>query len=295
MNIHSTARTRQTDVVVVGAGLAGLTAARELTTEGIDVRVLEARDRVGGRTYTTLFEDGTPIDLGGQWIGPGQGRIAALAASVGVTTFPTYDRGANVLALRAAAGRGDTYITYVSSIPSADRALGRNIVAALDALDALARDIPLDAPWAAPRAADWDAQTFATWIASHVPDADARAWLEVTCAAIFAAEPRDLSLLHVLFYSRSAGGWYPLIDVTGGAQERRFHLGAQEVSIRVARELRERVILGSPVDTIAQDAHGVLVSGNGFEIAARRVIVALPPALAGRLRYRPCMGGCAIN
>ena len=146
MAIFSTIKRRQVDVAVVGAGLAGLAAARALTAAGLDVRVLEARDRVGGRTYTTMWRDGTRIDLGGQWIGPGQGRIAALAASLGLTTFLTYDRGANVLLLRDAAGRAGPCVRYTSSIPVGEPDLRAGIVAALDTLDTLARRRECRAP-----------------------------------------------------------------------------------------------------------------------------------------------------
>ena len=89
------------DVVVVGAGLAGLAAASRLVDAGAQVVVLEARERVGGRTLTVPTADGTPIDHGGQWIGPTQDRIAALAARVGVTTYPTWKRGSTPSSTRA--------------------------------------------------------------------------------------------------------------------------------------------------------------------------------------------------
>ncbi len=279
----------RTEVAIVGAGLAGLAAAYTLAAAGVDVLVLEARDRVGGRTHTTLWHDGTPIDLGGQWVGPGQDRIVALASAVGVGTFPTYDDGKYLLYLRSEAAPEGERIEYASTFPRHDPALATCLTATLGALDAMAQEVPLDAPWTAPRAAEWDGQTFETWIAANVPVPGARAWLRVVSAAIFAAEPHDLSLLHVLFYSRSSGGWYPLVETTGGAQERRFHGGAQQISIRVAQELGERVLLNAPVYAIEQDAHGVRVRGEGVEMTARQVIVALPPALAGRLRYRPAL------
>ncbi|HEV2894819.1 MAG TPA: FAD-dependent oxidoreductase, partial [Actinomycetota bacterium] len=87
--------TAATDVVVVGAGLAGLAAASRLVDAGAEVVVLEARERVGGRTLTLPAADGTPIDHGGQWIGPTQNRIAALAERVGVTTYASYEHGLN--------------------------------------------------------------------------------------------------------------------------------------------------------------------------------------------------------
>ncbi len=284
---------RQADVVVVGAGLAGLAAARDLAAHGVDVVVLEARDRVGGRAYTIRCEDGTAIDLGGQWIGPGQTRIANVAASLGVTTFPAYDEGATILLARTPQAPEGERIEHTSAVPSSNPAVGAAILAAIESLDVLARTVPLEAPWTAARAREWDAQTFESWIAANVAVPAARAWWRIECAAIFAAEPHEVSLLHALFYSRSAGGWRSLVDVLTGAQERRFHDGAQEVATRMARRLGQRVILDAPVDTIVQDDQRVLVYSDrsGLGISARYAVVALPPALAGRIRYRPTLGG----
>src|SRR6185295_352227 len=78
-----------TQVVIVGAGFAGLTTARELRKRGVDAVVLEARDRVGGRTWT-VRKDGWWLDCGGQWTGPGQDRIRALGEEMGVASFPTW-------------------------------------------------------------------------------------------------------------------------------------------------------------------------------------------------------------
>lgn len=282
---------RQADVVVVGAGLAGLAAARELAARGVDVVVLEARDRVGGRAYTIRCDDGTAIDLGAQWIGPGQTRIAAVAASLEVTTFPAYDDGATILLTRTPQAPEGERIEHSSAIPASDPAVGAALLAALESLDALARTVPLEAPWTAARAREWDAQTFESWIVANVAVPVARAWLRIECAAIFAAEPHEVSLLHALFYGRSAGGWRPLVDVLMGAQERRFHDGTQEVAIRMARRLGRRVILDAPVDTIVQDDRGVQVYSGSVGIRAHYAVVALPPALAGRIRYRPALGG----
>src|SRR5438067_2032201 len=88
----------ETDVCVVGAGYAGLTAARRLSQGGRSVTVLEARDRVGGRVWTRSSESGVPIDLGATFIGPNHDRLHALLKEMGAATFPTYTDGDSILA-----------------------------------------------------------------------------------------------------------------------------------------------------------------------------------------------------
>ncbi len=274
---------RRADVAIVGAGLAGLTAARTLAAAGLDVVVLEARDRVGGRTDTRPTADGTRLDLGGQWIGPTQDRIAALAAAVGVTTFPTYVDGRN---LQVYEGRRTL---YDGAIPTGDPLTAAETVEALLTLNMMAMSVPLEAPWEAADAAAWDARTFATWIEANVASAAVRFALTLAVQAVFSAEPRDLSLLHVLFYIHSAGGLERLVGTTGAARERRFHAGAQGVSTRVAAALGNRVALNAPVHTIMQDEEGVVVISEILTANVQRAIVAIPPTLAGRLRYDPIL------
>ncbi|HEV3012708.1 MAG TPA: FAD-dependent oxidoreductase, partial [Actinomycetota bacterium] len=233
--------TAATDVVVVGAGLAGLAAARRLADAGAEVTVLEARDRVGGRTLTLPAADGTPIDHGGQWIGPTQDRIAALAERVGVTTYPSYQRGLNTEFRDGRAHR------YNGQLPDGgDPVTAVAIGQAIRELDAMAAEVPLEAPWTAPNALSWDSQTGETWLQARVTAERARTWLRAAIRGTLAAEPRDLSLLHILFFIGSAGGIAPLIATGGGAQERRFHQGAQSISTRLAETLGERVVLGAP-------------------------------------------------
>ena len=274
-----------TDVVVVGAGLAGLVAARDLVAAGAEVLVLEARDRVGGRTLTLPAADGTPIDHGGQWIGPTQDRIAAVAESVGVTTFPSWDRGLHVELRDGRAHRFDGRLP--DSDPGAAAALG----VAVRGLEAMAATVPPEAPWAADRAQDWDWQTVESWLRASVADEGARAWLRTAVRSTLAAEAGELSLLHALFFIRSAGSFARLVETEGGAQERRFHRGAQTVSVRLAEALGERVVLGAPALVVHHDHGGVVVEAAGHTVAAQRAILAIPPALASRLSYRPALPG----
>jgi monoamine oxidase len=269
------------DVVVVGAGFAGLIAARVLDEAGRSVTVFEARDRIGGRTWTEEHH-GTWIDLGGQWIGPGQDRIAALVAELGFDTYPQHEQGDDVVLHGGAAHR----VSDVAAAFTDDE-----LVAYLElvgALEAIAEQVPLDAPWRAPQALTWDATSLRDWVgARHLP-LRAAGLFEVGVQAVFAASTAQLSLLHVAHYVHSAGGWSKLTDSGGGAQQDRIAGGVQPVAERLAGLLPEGALrLSSPVGRIAQDDRGVVVEAPEDVVRAERVIVALPPTLAGRLDYRP--------
>ena len=222
---------RECEVVVVGAGYSGLAAARHLARSGVDVLVLDARHRVGGRSFTDVTAAGFTIDRGGQWIGPTQDHLAALATELGIATLPTYTTGEGV-ELRDG-GRD----TYVGLIPTSDPHGAADGIAAMLDLDLAAFDVPVDAPWEAPDAASLDAQTLATWFDAHLSSASARAILEVAVKAVFGTGSGELSLLFALFYLHAGGGLTNLARSTGGAQERRFAGGSQQLAEGMADEL----------------------------------------------------------
>ncbi|HEX6310626.1 MAG TPA: flavin monoamine oxidase family protein [Acidimicrobiia bacterium] len=271
------------DVVVVGAGLAGLTAARHLTEGEQGVVVLEARERVGGRLLNHALSDGTVVEVGGQWIGPTQLRMAKLVADLGLETFPTYNAGEHVLSF------GTTTARYRGTIPRISPLVLAEMGRAQARFDRLARRVPLEAPWAADRAEAWDAQTFATWIRRNVRTAKARALFELYSEAVFAAEPADFSLLHALFYTHSGGGVDILSGTRGGAQQDRFVGGSQLAALRLAERLGDRVRLGAPVRRIEHRGDGVTVLADGVLATARHVVVAVPPALSARIVYEPAL------
>ena len=273
---------KDADVVVVGAGLAGLAAARALTAQGASVAVLEARDRVGGRTLNHEIGDGKVVEVGGQWIGPTQDRLAALARELGVETFPTYAQGHNLLEY------GGSVRRYTGTIPRINPAVLVDVQQAQTRLNRLARKVPLDAPWEAPSAAKLDGQTMATWMSRNMATKSGRMLLQLGVEAVWAAQPEDMSLLHVLFYIHSAGSLELLFDTEGGAQQDRFVGGSQRIALRMAEELgEERVRLGAPVRRIEHGADGVTVHADGAIARGRRAIVAIAPTLAGRIAVRP--------
>jgi monoamine oxidase len=281
------------DVVVVGAGFAGLAAARDLVAAGRSVAVAEARDRVGGRVVNHPLGDGVVggvdgrsdakiVEMGGQWVGPTQDRILSLAKDVGVETFPTYDTGARVLHFKGKRG------TYRGTIPRINPAVLAEVGRVQARLESLAKRVPLDAPWTAARAGSWDAQTFATWLRRNTLSGSARMLLSLGIEAVFACEPSDVSLLHVLFYAHSAGSFQRTIDTANGAQQDRFVGGPPLVCTRMADALGEEVVfLSSAVRRIEVRGERVAVLADGRHFTGRRVVVSAPPLLAGRIQYDP--------
>ncbi|MEU7905462.1 FAD-dependent oxidoreductase [Actinoplanes sp. NPDC049118] len=269
------------DVVVVGAGVAGLVAARELTARGRQVLVLEARDRVGGRTLNAAVP-GATVELGGQWVGPGQDRVLALLGELGLGTFPTYDSGRHLIEFGGRVHRRRDTVPRLGPLALADvattwRALGRAV-----------RRVDVEAPWHSPDAAALDAQTFATWLHRHSRTRGGRRFFHSITRAVFAAEPGELSALWAQFYFASAGGPGAVVSTTGGAQQERIDGGSQRLAERLAAPLGERVVLGTPVRRIAVDDGGVTVHPRtGVAVRARRVIVAVPPALIGGVDFDP--------
>ncbi len=271
------------DIAVVGAGLAGLTAARTIADAGRSVVVLEARDRVGGRTLVEPIDDGQVVDVGGQWIGPTQDRMYRLAEEAGVETFPTNTDGSNLLELNGRLRR------YSGTIPRLGPLVLLDIARAQRKLNRMAGEVSAAAPWESPHASDWDGQTMRTWMKRNVRTSAARELFEVACSIAWGAPPEQLSLLHVLFYVSSAGSFERILDTEGGAQQDRFVGGSQQLSVWLAGRLGDRVLLSSPVRRIEQTAGSVRVVADGADVVAQHAIIAVPPNLAGRIEYEPLL------
>jgi monoamine oxidase len=271
------------DVVVVGAGFAGLSAARDLVRLGHDVVVLEGRDRVGGRSSTTTIA-GAPIDLGGTFVGPTQDAVIALAKELGCETVRTYNRGNNLIRWR---GR---VRSYRSTIPRL------SIIELLDVsriqwrFDRVCRRVPVYEPWTSPIAGILDSKTLDQWLRYVHAGASTRDLMAIMARVTWGCEPEEVSMLHAARYIKAGGGLGRMLDVEGGAQQDRFPGGTQQIAVRMADELGSRVVLNAIVRHIERRADGtVTVDSDQGKVTGKAVIVAIPPAHRADIEFVPAL------
>lgn len=268
------------DVVVVGAGLSGLCAARKLRAQGASVVVVEARDRVGGRTLTKQIGNAA-FDLGAQWIGPDQQRVHALVEELGLQTAPTYTDGKKVLEVE---GKVSTYRRSIASmsVPNLIQLTG-----ALSYVNRVRKRVSPSSPMSAEGAEPLDGETLETWRSRIVKSAKITGVIDATVRTIFGAEARDLSALYFLMYINAGGGMLKLTEARGGAQQDWIIGGAQALSNALAKDLGDSLVLNAPVRRLVQSKGSVDAVSENARIGGRYAVVAIPPTLAGRIEYEP--------
>lgn len=272
------------DVAVIGAGISGLVAARRLVAAGRSVVVLEANDRVGGRTHSLPIGDGLTTEGGGQWIGPGQDRIFALVDELGLHTFTTHMAGQSIY--HRAGRRG----LYTGAIPPMHSPTALADFAQAEAtLTSMAATVPVGRPWDAPMAAEWDRVTFGDWIDHNMVDAEARWLVGLAFTLVTCQNPHQNSLLFMLNLFNTAGGFEAPMKVEGGANESRVVEGTWKISDTMARQLPAgRVVLGSPVSEIRQwDQSRTTVVSKKVTVTCSQVVVAMSPTEVDRIHFTP--------
>lgn len=268
------------DVAIIGAGLAGLTAARDLLQAGNpSFVVLEARDRVGGRTLNFDAGGGHISEVGGQWIGPGQTAIADLARQLDVGTFPSYYEGRSVIMAGDGRLEIDLEGTFGSDLPVASK------------LSEMSREVPSGAPWKSPRAAEWDKLSVGDWLTQQNVKPENRLGWDTTVTITGGVPVQKMGLLHYLSMINSASCQYEILDsMKDSAQGTRLVGGSQILSIRMAERLGDKVRLQCPVRKISNwDGEVVSLHTDQGLIRARKVIVAIHPALCNQVQFEPAL------
>lgn len=269
------------DVVIVGAGAAGLTAANELRKAGLSVAVLEARDRVGGRVWTDVIE-GAMLEIGGQWVSPDQDALIETIDDLGLETFSRYREGDSVYVGPDGVARRFTGEMFPVSAETE-----QTIADLTDRLDAMVAEIDPDRPWEHPNAAEWDSISWDAWLRQQTDDDEAvRNLAFATGSAMLTKPTHAFSLLQSLLMASSAGSYSNLVDADF-ILDKRVVGGLQQVPLRLAERLGADVLLNQPVRTLEWGDDGVVAHTDEVTVRARHAIIALAPVLYNRISFVP--------
>ncbi|MBT8160842.1 MULTISPECIES: NAD(P)/FAD-dependent oxidoreductase [Arthrobacter] len=274
------------DVVIVGAGPSGLTAARELKKAGLSVAVLEARDRVGGRTWTDTI-DGAMLEIGGQWVSPDQTALMDLLDELGLKMYSRYRDGESVYM-----GADGSRIRYTGASFPVSETTAAEMDKLTEILDGLAAEIGAEEPWAHPKARELDTISFHHWLRRNSTDEEACNNIGLFIAGGMLTKPAHaFSALQAVLMAASAGSFSNLTD-EDFILDKRVIGGMQQVSLLIAAELGDDVVLNSPVRTInwqedGEGGHRVSVESERATVNARFVIMAVPPNLYSRVSFNP--------
>ena len=268
------------DVIIIGAGLSGLMAARTLHRAGKSVAVLEARNRLGGRLLSEPVS-GSTLDLGGQWVGPTQTYANALCQELGIATYKSFHTGRKVLEL-------DGKIrTYKGDIPSLSPLALIELQRAITRVERLVRQVPAATAFEHENAEAWDTRSVGEWARKTVWNRKARQVLDAAIRVIFGVDADELPVLHLLMYANAGGGMMKLCEIDDAAQESRLVGGTQQLAHGLAEALGDRVYLSHPAQAIRQTEDRLTVITENTDFSAQRVIVAIPPALVSRIHFTP--------
>ncbi len=273
----------QLDTIIIGGGFSGIAAARILHKADKKFILLEARERLGGRTHTKHFKDGKYVDVGGQWIGPTQDRMYELAQEYNVSWYETYNQGKNILDLNK------TVRTYTGLIPKMDVASLINIDFLLKKLERLAKEIPIHSPWTAKKAKAWDAVSLEVFVRKNCFTSNCFKVVRAGLETVYACELNEVSLLHALFYIRSGTNLNNLLSIQDGAQQHRINGGMQTLAERIAESFMTSIRFDSPAKRIIQYEDYVTVKGDHFSYDAKNVIITIPPVLISAIEFTPAL------
>jgi monoamine oxidase len=276
----SKTETRTTDIVIIGAGLAGLTAADELSRAGHDVLVVEGRDRVGGRIHTTEVA-GVPVDAGATWVAPGHTAVRELAGRLGCEIVPQFHDGKGVISFRGK--------RRVESMTALAPWVTLDLTRIMHRLQTMVDKLPVSLPWQHPHAARFDSISFGEWLTSKHALEDTRRFMGIFTMVHFGAPVGDVSLFNVMRYIKTLGGIEHMLAVEGGDQQDRILGTAHTLAQRLADTLGPRVLLASPAERITTTGDRVTVETSRHTITAQYVIVTASPTHRASIEFTPAL------
>ncbi|KAJ5602485.1 hypothetical protein N7537_005441 [Penicillium hordei] len=293
--VASVTSTRDVDVVIVGGGLSGLSAAKDIARAGKTFAIFEARDRVGGRVLNAHISNGEIQEVGAEFVGPTQDRVLALAAELGLPTYSTYTTGKSILY------RNGTVTPYdadlgTGGLPPVDSESQAELASLVTELDRLASELDVNAPWRHPNAQTWDSMTLRSFAESRISLQDSLFLFETAIRSILSTEVEEPSLLYMLSYIAAAGNqtntgtMNRLVGTKEAAQDSRINGGTQLLATRLAENLGPaNIFLNSPVREIKLKHDRYIVMSNRVQVSAKHVVVAMSPPMAGRISYDPLL------
>ncbi|CAG8903131.1 unnamed protein product [Penicillium egyptiacum] len=291
----SAASIRDVDVAIVGGGLSGLAAAKDVAKAGKTFAILEARDRVGGRVLNAHIFGGEVEELGAEFVGPTQDRVLSLADELGLTTYSTYTTGKSILYRNGTVNPYDADLA-TGGLPPMGSEAQAELASLLTELDSLASELDVHAPWNHANAPVWDSMTLKSFVESRITLQDSLVLFETAIRSILSTETEEPSLLYMLSYIAAAGNQTNvgtisrLVGSKGAAQDSRINGGTQLLATRLAERLGEaNVFLNSPVRGIKLNGARYTVKSDRVQVSAKHVVIAMSPPMAGRISYDPLL------
>lgn len=280
------------DVIVVGAGLSGLTAAYRLLQHDASLRILilEAKDRIGGRILSITLKGGNSDDLwdlGGHWVGRPQIHIVKLMRELDIEVHEQHSNGVKLARLSDGKIR-----KYTTSIPITSPFSPLDVYFLLNKADKLCKGVKLDEQPMSEKSRTLDSLTVENFKQSQCWTEGAKELFDSAIGVIFGAHPSQISMLFYLHYCQCAGGIYPLLESgKGSGQEWKVKGGAQSISLKLLENIgEESVWLQEPVDEIKQASNVITVTTKtGKTISSKYVIMAIPPHQAMCVNFTPSL------
>ncbi|KAG4071010.1 hypothetical protein HA402_001447 [Bradysia odoriphaga] len=275
------------DAIIVGSGISGLAAAKWLKDNNLSkVLVLEARNRVGGRTYTKRDPKVNWVDLGGSYVGPTQDHLLRIAKELGVETFLV-----NEVEDLVYFKNEKRYTFRYNELPALENGGQEELAKLLIRLDELGENISIREPWTSPNAVELDSMTFKEFLDKEFSCKGVRDFGHLVHNAFLAAGAHECSLLFMVWYIKQAFGTRRIFSTTNGGQERKFHGGSQLISEGLAEKIgRENIRFGSAVNRIDHHDDYVMVSTLDNQVfKSRHVIIAMSPCLIPSIYFEPAL------